>query len=73
MSLCNSGAGYGSSPAGVANLGCRPKAEGRKVNKLPEVYLFRLEYEIYGEKLEIEFVFILRAQQIFEGAEGLKG
>lgn len=64
--------GYGDSWDGVANLGYRPTVEGGEVKRLLEVHLFGLDYEIYGEDLEIEFVQFLRREKKFSNIEELK-
>ncbi len=64
--------GAGDSWEGVANLGYRPTVDGGEVKRLLEVHLFGLDYEIYGEDLEIEFVQFIRPEQKFEGIDSLK-
>tara|TARA_R110002096_G_scaffold44160_4_gene118812 strand:+ start:2831 stop:3772 length:942 start_codon:yes stop_codon:yes gene_type:complete len=64
--------GAGDSWEGVANLGYRPTVEGGEVKRLLEVHLFGLDYEIYGEDLEIEFVQFIRPEQKFDGIDVLK-
>jgi riboflavin kinase/FMN adenylyltransferase len=59
---------------GVANLGFRPTV----ADELPdrpqlEVHLFDFEEDIYGERMELEFVARLRGEQRFEGVEALVG
>ena len=65
--------GAGDSWDGVANLGYRPTVAGGLVKRILEVHLFGLEHEIYGEKLEIEFVRFIRPEQKFDGVDALKG
>lgn len=64
--------GYGDSWDGVANLGYRPTVEGGEVKRLLEIHLFGLNYEIYGEDLEVEFVQFLRREKKFSGVDELK-
>ncbi|MAS93877.1 MAG: bifunctional riboflavin kinase/FMN adenylyltransferase [Verrucomicrobiales bacterium] len=64
--------GYGDSWDGVANLGYRPTVEGGEVKRLLEIHLFGLDYEIYGEDLEVEFVQFLRREKKFSGVDELK-
>ena len=64
--------GAGDSWNGVANLGFRPTVEGAKAKLLLEVHLFGLNYEIYGEDIEVEFVKFLRGEQKFDGLDALK-
>jgi len=65
--------GAGDSWNGVANLGYRPTVEGGEVKRLLEIHLFGLEFEIYGEDLEVEFVAFIRPEQKFDGLEALRG
>jgi len=65
-------AGAGESWDGVANLGYRPTVAGGEVKRILEVHLFGLEYEIYGEELEVEFVQFIRPEKKFDGVEALK-
>jgi riboflavin kinase/FMN adenylyltransferase len=64
--------GAGDSWDGVANLGYRPTVKGGEIKRLLEVHLFDLNYEIYGEEMEVEFVQYIRSEQKFEGVDALK-
>ena len=64
--------GAGDGWNGVANLGYRPTVEEEKMRRLLEVNLFGLNFEIYGEELEIQFVKFLRPEMKFDGMKELK-
>jgi riboflavin kinase/FMN adenylyltransferase len=64
--------GAGDGWNGVANLGYRPTVEEEKIRRLLEVNLFGLNFEIYGEELEIQFVKFLRPEMKFDGMKELK-
>ena len=64
--------GAGDSWDGVANLGYRPTVKGGEIKRLLEVHLFDLDYEIYGEEMEVEFVQYIRPEQKFDGVDALK-
>ena len=64
--------GAGDGWNGVANLGYRPTVEEGKMRRLLELNLFGLDFEIYGEELEIQFVKFLRPEMKFDGIEELK-
>lgn len=55
---------------GVANLGIRPTVDGE--SRLLEVHLFEEKGELYGRRIEVEFVRHLRGQQRFESLDALK-
>jgi riboflavin kinase/FMN adenylyltransferase len=55
---------------GVANLGVRPTVDGS--TRSLEVHLFDFEGELYGHRLEVEFVKHLRDERKFESLEALK-
>jgi riboflavin kinase/FMN adenylyltransferase len=50
---------------GVANLGHRPTVDGGGDTPLLEVHLFDFEGDLYGRRLEVEFVSFLRAEKTF--------
>ncbi|HKJ18976.1 MAG TPA: bifunctional riboflavin kinase/FAD synthetase [Xanthomonadales bacterium] len=56
---------------GVANLGVRPMVEGEDF--LLEVHLFDFEGDLYGRKLEVEFVAKLRDEARFETMADMVG
>lgn len=55
---------------GMLNIGFKPTVGGNK--RTVEVHLFNFEGNIYGEKLEIDFVAALRKEMKFEGLSELK-
>lgn len=55
---------------GVANLGVRPTVDGS--TRALEVHLFDFAGDLYGRKLEIEFVKQLRGERKFESLDALK-
>lgn len=55
---------------GVANIGNRPTVDG--IRSLLEVYLLNFEKQIYGHRLEIEFLQKLRDEQKFASLELLQ-
>ena len=65
-----SGAGLKNAP-GVANVGVRPTvADGMLANL--EVHLFDFARDIYGERLEVEFMTKLRDEKKFDSLDALK-
>ena len=55
---------------GVANLGVRPTVDGSR--RSLEVHLFDFTGDLYGRKMEVEFVAHLRPEQRFDSLEELK-
>ncbi len=55
---------------GVANLGMRPTFAGKELRL--EVHLFNWHEDIYGARMEVEFVKHIRGEQKFGGVEDLK-
>ncbi len=57
----------------VCNIGFRPTIDGKPAD-LPvvEAYLLDFEGDLYGERIELEFVECLRGEQRFAGLEALK-
>ncbi|WP_339166172.1 bifunctional riboflavin kinase/FAD synthetase [Brevibacillus sp. FSL L8-0520] len=56
---------------GVMNVGIKPTFELEKKEKSLEVHIFDFKREIYGEKVEVEFLFFIRDEQKFSGVEAL--
>jgi riboflavin kinase/FMN adenylyltransferase len=56
---------------GVANIGYRPTVATEQSDLQVEVHLFDFEGDLYGERIELEFVARLRAEKRFEGIEEL--
>lgn len=58
----------------VANIGFRPTVRGGGGPAEPrvEVHLFDFDGDLYGERLELEFVDRLRGEQRFDGPEALR-
>jgi len=56
---------------GVMNVGIKPTFELEKKEKSLEVHIFDFKREIYGEKVEVEFLFFIRDEQKFAGVEAL--
>ncbi len=54
---------------GVASLGSRPTVNGEGL--LLEVFLFDFSGELYGKRLQVEFVAHLRDEERFDGLEAL--
>jgi len=54
---------------GVANLGRRPVVNGRTA--LLEVHFFDFDEDIYGQRLDVQFVAKLRDEQDFDGLDAL--
>ena len=65
-----SGAGLMDAP-GVANVGVRPTVNDGTLANL-EVHLFDFTRDIYGERLEVEFMTRLRDEKKFDSLEALK-
>jgi len=59
---------------GVTNIGFRPTVASSRPD-LPqiEVHLFDFEEDVYGERMELEFLERLRGEQRFPGIEELRG
>jgi len=55
---------------GVANLGVRPTFGGQRVQL--EIHLFDWKKDIYGERIKVDFVERIRAEQKFDGIDALK-
>ena len=55
---------------GIANYGVKPTFTNNE--PLLEVHLFNFDEEIYGKKLRIEFVKLVREEKKFESIEKLK-
>lgn len=55
---------------GVANLGVRPTVDGEA--RLLEVHLFEPQGDLYGRKMEVEFVERIRGEVRFESIDALK-
>ena len=55
---------------GMMNIGVRPTVDG--LNRVIEVNLFNFSSDIYGETVEVHLQERLRAEQKFDGLEGLK-
>jgi riboflavin kinase/FMN adenylyltransferase len=51
---------------GVANLGTRPTMDSGESRPLLEVHLFDFSEDLYGQRLEVEFVSFLRGEFRFE-------
>ncbi|MFT7486858.1 MAG: riboflavin kinase/FMN adenylyltransferase [Candidatus Paceibacteria bacterium] len=57
----------------VCNIGFRPTVEGQSPRKpVVEAFLLDFEGDLYGRRIELEFVQRLRAEQHFPGLEALK-
>ena len=65
-----SGAGLKNAP-GVANVGVRPTVNDGMLANL-EVHLFDFARDIYGERLEVEFMTKLRDEKKFDSLDALK-
>ena len=55
---------------GVASLGVRPMFDGREL--LLEVHLFDFDGDLYGRRMDVEFVAKLRDEERFDGLDALK-
>ncbi len=55
---------------GVANLGSRPTFAGTEMRL--ETHLFDWEGDLYGHRLEIQFIERIRSEQKFDGMDALK-
>lgn len=54
---------------GVASLGTRPTVDGREV--LLEAHLFDFDGDLYGKRIEVEFVKKLRDEEKFDGLDAM--
>lgn len=55
---------------GVANIGTRPTVNGKRQQL--EVHLFNCQQELYGQRLEVEFLYKLREEIRFSSFSALK-
>lgn len=55
---------------GIANLGCRPTFNGKKI--LLEVNLFNFSGNLYNKKLSVEFLKFIRGEKKFNGVDDLR-
>jgi riboflavin kinase/FMN adenylyltransferase len=57
----------------VANIGIRPTVEGDKASSpTVEVHLIDFDRDLYGQRMELDFVAHLRSEERFSGLEELK-
>ena len=56
--------------AGMANLGQRPTVNDSEKKTL-EIHLLDFHQNIYGQKVQVEFMEYVRAEQKFEGLDAL--
>lgn len=56
--------------SGVANLGNRPTVDGSRC--LLEAHLFDISEDLYGQRLKVELLQFIRAEQKFSGLDALK-
>ena len=61
--------GLGEPKDAVASLGTRPTVHGREL--LLEVHIFDFAADLYGRRIEVEFVERLRDEQKFDGVEAM--
>ena len=61
--------GLGPTRDAVANLGTRPTVNGKEM--LLEVHIFDFAEDIYGRRIEVEFVHHLRHERRFDGVEAM--
>lgn len=61
-----------SSHLGAANIGTRPTVDPNRVEPLLEVHLIDFDGDLYGQEIEIEFLFHVRGEQKFDGIDALK-
>ena len=54
---------------GVASLGTRPTVDGREV--LLEAHLFDFDGDLYGKRIEVEFVQKLRDEEKFDSLDAM--
>lgn len=59
--------GLGSARDAVASLGTRPTVDGKEMRL--EVHIFDFDEDIYGRRIQVEFVSRLRKEQRFESLE----
>ena len=55
---------------GIANMGVRPTVDGQ--NPVLEVHIFEFSKNIYGRKINVEFLQKLRNEKKFNGLDELK-
>ena len=55
---------------GIANMGIRPTVGGQ--NPVLEVHIFNFSDNLYGKKIQVEFLRKIRDEKKFEGLDELK-
>ena len=55
---------------GIANMGTRPTVDGQ--NPVLEVHIFNFSDNLYGKKIQVEFLKKIRDEKKFEGLDELK-
>ena len=55
---------------GIANMGTRPTVDGQ--NPVLEVHIFNFSENLYGKKIQVEFLKKIRDEKKFEGLDELK-
>ena len=63
--------GDGQVYGGITNVGCKPTIKG--INPVGvETHLFRFGEQIYGRRIKVEFLAVVRPEQKFRSLEELK-
>ncbi|MCB9895851.1 MAG: riboflavin biosynthesis protein RibF [Planctomycetes bacterium] len=57
---------------GAANIGTRPTVDPERREPLLEVHVLDFEGDLYGQEIEVEFLFHVRSERKFSGIDALK-
>lgn len=57
---------------GAANIGTRPTVDPGRVEPLLEIHVLDFDGDLYGQEIEVEFLFRVREEKKFSGLEELK-
>jgi riboflavin kinase / FMN adenylyltransferase len=57
---------------GAANIGTRPTVDPARIEPLLEIHVLDFEGDLYGQEIEVEFLFRVREEKKFSGLEELK-
>lgn len=64
--------GDGKRYEGIANFGVRPSVDGGRTKDVLEVNIFGYDGELYGQRVDVEFLEFIRPEKKFGSLEELK-
>lgn len=62
----------GKTHIGAANIGLRPTVDKSRTMPLLEVHVLDFNSDLYGQEVEVEFLFRVRDERMFDSLESLK-